>query len=175
MEKSEFLVKKTCGGSRLLVPLGKFTRDMGQYLKTSATHSREELDFDSGEIVENRMEFKYLAGDPGDFVLVYTELLNVIQRWKLSYAAIVMLTYLLENYADSTIFSITKAVRKDVSERSGMSETTFYNVTRELLSHKLIVEVSHRSYRLNARYAFKGSSASQKKAMFELLQIDKSC
>lgn len=149
---------------------------MKQHLKTSLEHGEKVIDGDSGEILfEESKKFQYIAGDPGDFVFVYTSLLNIISRWKLSQAGICAYAYFLENYSTGTIFSISKAVRDELARRSGKNETTFFNVTRELLGLKLIVQVGYRSYRLNPGYAFKGSRGDQKKAMFEVLQICPDC
>lgn len=148
----------------------------GQHIKSGVIHNGTVIDTETGEVIsENEKKFQYVAGDPGNFVFVYTALLNIISEWKLSQAGTVMLAYLLEKYANGTIFSISKALREELARRSGKSETTFYNTTRELLKLKLIVEVSYRAYKLNPKYAFRGTRLEQKKAVFEILQICKNC
>lgn len=143
-----------------------------QHIKTEITGHDNIYTVDKDGTILNQdavpKGYQFVAGSPGEFVLMYTSVLNILSQWKLTQASICLYAYLLEKYSDSSVFTINQTIRKELAERSGKSETTFINCTRELLSLKLMACVGYKTYRLNPIYAFKGRTDQQKLAVFEL-------
>lgn len=127
------------------------------------------------DVTINRKEFRFVAGNPGEFVIMYTAVLNIISRWELPYASVCLYALLLEMYADSAVFSINKIIRAKLAERTGKSESTFINCTRELVGKKLIIPIGYKLYRLSPIFAFKGRSDQQRAAVIELYDICPDC
>lgn len=108
-----------------------------------------------------------------EFFLVFQELMNVWERWNLSTSDLNLFGYLCNRYSNGSEFTITANIRNEIAELTDRKPTTFNNSTRALLDKKLIIKISPRSYKLNPRYIFKGSSKKRNKALIEILSIDK--
>jgi hypothetical protein len=127
------------------------------------------VDVNTGELVDVSESFTELYTETNEeFCLVYASLWNVIDKHNLGKSDISLLGYLINHYADGTIFCINKAVKESAAKLGGKHYTSYNNSTRRLLDKKLIFEVSGRSYKLNPKYAFKGSTNERRKAIVEM-------
>jgi hypothetical protein len=126
------------------------------------------IDVKTGEIVDVQESYNELYLDNEEFCLVYAGLWNVIDKHNLGKSDVSLLGYLINHYADGTIFCINKAVKESAAKLGGKHPTSYNNSTRRLLDKKLIFEVGGRAYKLNPKYAFKGSTKDRRKAIVEM-------
>lgn len=146
---------------------------MKQQSRTFRETVERTVDSETGELIDVSVhKHNYLAGEE-EFFLVYTSLMNVWERWDLSTSDLNLFAYLCNRYSNGSEFTITANIRNEIAELTGRKPTTFNNTTRALIDRKLIIKVSPRSYKLNPRYIFKGSSKNRNKALIEILSIDK--
>jgi predicted transcriptional regulator len=78
--------------------------------------------------------------------------------------------YLLR-YASGDKFSISRALRIDMSERIHLNERTIYNTIKVLEGKGLLSQIN-KLYCLNPKYAFKGSSSNRMKALKVFLELE---
>lgn len=151
-------------------------------VKTVKTEVERIIDFETGEVVESSFKSINIVVNPDEFALVYAGFWNVILENPLSKSDVELLGYLIQSYADGTSFTITQHIKDVVSKRSPSnkkgefkSPTSYNKSTANLIKHKLIVAVGKRTYVINPRYAFKGSSNDRKDAMIKLKQSCPTC
>jgi len=148
---------------------------MKDIIKTVHTEVTQTVDTNTGEIVDVSSKDIKIVVNSEDFCLVYAGLWNVILDNPMSKSDIELLSYIIKNYSDGTPFCITQYVKERVAQKTGKSKTTYDRSTAALKKYKLIIPVSGRTYILNPRYAFKGSSTNRKKALVELVEVCKDC
>lgn len=142
-------------------------------LKTSHTEVLTErtVDLTTGEIIENnttRKKHTYLAGKE-QFYLMYSSFMQVLKTSK--DLKIKVYAYLLESYNAGVDFQIGRPVKKKIAELYDVSESAISNTLTELKKDNFIYSPERGLYRLNPRYAFKGSSkrrAEELKIIIEL-------
>lgn len=157
-----------------LLPLQVKITNMKEHLRTSKQVIEQIVNPETGEVEDIQVtNHQYLAGNPDEFYLAYTALLNVWAKWDLSVSDLNLYAYLCKNYANGTPFNISEYVKKEVANITGRSATSFNNSPRALVSKGLIIRVSNKTYKINPRYIFKGSSSNRNKALFEILQTNK--
>ncbi len=149
---------------------------MKAHLKTNRVDVVKIVDDKTGEILNEEVVFnKYLADSDDEFYLVFTSLMNIWEQWNLSVSDLNMFAYLCSKYANGAEFSITQNIKDQVAIKTGKSITTFNNTTRNLIKQGLLVKVGHKSYKLNPRHIYQGSSKNRKRALFEILNICPNC
>lgn len=167
------LVEFTCRFRDKILTLQVKTTNMSQHLRTFREEIEKTIDPETGEVIDLAVhKHNYLAGEE-EFFLVYTSLMNVWERWDLSTSDLNLFSYLCNRYSNGAEFTITSNMKAEIANISGRKPTTFNNSTRALIDKRLIIKISPRSYKLNPRYIFKGSSKNRNKALIEILSIDK--
>lgn len=127
---------------------------------------------ETGEVIDTSVNTIKILINPDDFCLVYAGLWNVILNSPLSKSDIELFAYLISKYSDGTSFAITGYIKKEISKQSGKSITTYDRSTSSLLTNDLIYKVDKQVYKINPKYAFKGSSKNRHKAVIEMLEIN---
>lgn len=133
------------------------------------------IDKETGEIekvFENKVQ---IVTNSDKFALIYASLWNVITESNLSKADIDILGYLINTYGSGAAFQITAGIKEDVAKKSGKSPTTYNKSTKALLETGFIYKIGGRSYKLNPKYAFEGSSNNRKQALIEMKNYCKTC
>ena len=142
------------------------------------THHKEitvVTSFETGEIMNiSKKDIKVLT-NPDEFCLVYAGLWNVLLDNPLSKSDIELFSYLVQNYSDGTPFTITSYIKKIVGTRSKKEETSYNNSPRSLLKNNLIYSVDKKTYKVNPRYAFQGSSKDRHQAVIDMVSECKNC
>lgn len=143
------------------------------YLKTSSTEvvTRQVVDIESGEILNETSEIKkhkYLAGRE-TFYLMYSSLINALKSSK--DLKIKVYAYLLENYNFGTEFQLGKPIKKRIAASYDVSESAISNVLTELKKDAFLFSPERGLYRLNSRYAFRGSSKDRNKDLKVLIEL----
>jgi predicted transcriptional regulator len=148
---------------------------MKAYLKTVNTEIKTIIDKETGEYLDrSEHKIQVLVGKD-DFSLIFTEFWNILLAKPLSQVDILLLAYLVKNYADGTPFSVSAYIKKELAVLTNKSETSFNNSTRKLIKHGFIYDIGAKSYKLNPRYAFKGSTNNQRQAIIEMLSVCEDC
>lgn len=140
--------------------------------------SREMVNPETGEL-ENIPTLKntgYLTETREIFYMVYAAFWGVILDNGFTIRDVQVFGYLLENYGAGRKIGIPLGIRKDIAERTKMSEGTVSNVLNKLCktpeNNPVLFKTKEKSiYILNPVYAFKGSTNERKgsiKAVFEL-------
>jgi hypothetical protein len=148
---------------------------MKAYLKTVSSDVRTIIDKETGEYIEQSENKIQILVGKDDFSLIFTEFWNILLAKPLSQVDILLLAYLVKHYADGTPFSVSNYIKKELAKQTGKSETSFNNSTRKLIKYNFIYEIGAKTYKLNPRYAFKGSTNNQRTAVIEMLTVCPDC
>jgi predicted transcriptional regulator len=133
------------------------------------------VDAETGEVIDTSVKKVKILVNEEEFALIYAGFWNTILNSGLSSSDIELLAYLISNYSDGTPFVVNSAVRKEIANKTEKSETSYKNSTRKLFQAKFIYDVGFRTYKVNPRFAYKGSSNSRKKAVIEMVETCKNC
>lgn len=144
-------------------------------IKTVQNNVETVIDKETGEVLDINVKKLKIVINPEDFALIYAGFWNVLLENKLSKSDIQLLAYLTQRYSDGTPFTINSFIKNQLSNVTGKSSTTYDRCTKVLLDNKLIYRVSKRLYRLNPRYAFKGSTHNRNKAVIEMIDFCVDC
>lgn len=145
-------------------------------IKTVRIETERYIDFDTAEQRDVSINEIKVVVNSDDFALIYAGLWDVILGNPLSKADIEMFGYLIQNYADGTPFTITSYIKKCVADKANKSITTYDRTTSVLLKHQLIFSVDgKRTYKINPRYAYKGSSNNRKSALINMKETCVNC
>lgn len=146
-------------------------------IKTVSTEIETYLDLATGEQLDQRTKSVKMLFNSDDFCLVYAGFWNVILNSPLSKSDIELFAYLINNYASGVPFSVTDYIKETVAKATGKNKTSYNNSVRALLEHKMIFTTAEgsRSYKINPRYAFEGSSKLRNKAVIEMVSHCKDC
>lgn len=140
------------------------------YLKTNLISTRELVDIETGEIIDyNVNHHKYLANNKEEFMLLYSSILGIFEG--LEQSEIRVYGYLLR-YAEGLEFDISKKIRLNIAESTNLNERTVYKTCQSLVDKKLIYKNSNGLYKINPRYAFKGSTSERNAALKAILEIE---
>lgn len=135
---------------------------------------RDELVVDREGYTTSIKKVKTVVGN-SDFIMIYAYFWEVLLEANLQRADRELLYYLLNNYADGTIFSINDGVKQYLANRYGRSKTSYNSTTKKLVDGKLIFRVSTRTYKLNPQIAFTGNKNSRKSAILEMDEYCPGC
>ena len=138
-------------------------------LKTRFTEVTTTIDADTGAILDSNIKHHtYLANTKEDFLLLYSAILSIFNHMEQS--EIRVLSFLLQ-YADGTVFSVDKSIRKEIGVKTGLSERTVYNTVKVLEGKKLIFKHATGAYQINPRYAFKGSTHERNHQLKTIIEL----
>ena len=100
----------------------------------------------------------------------YNEMFSMFLN--MTIAEIKTYAYLLMHYADGAKFDLSKKIRLDIAENSGLNERSIYNIIPNLEEKNLIVKMQTTGlYQINPRYAYKGSSIDRNKQLKMILEL----
>lgn len=137
-------------------------------IKTINTNTTTIIDGETGEVLNNCIKKIKVVTDTDDFALIYVGFWNALIGNTLIKADIELLAYILKNFSDGRLFSITKVMKEEICKETGKNITTYNNCTRVLVHNNFIIKKGTRTYVVNPEYAFKGSSKNRNKAVIEL-------
>jgi len=136
--------------------------------KKRLTHQESFVDVETGEVVGTiQKHHGYIANSKEEFLMIYSSLLGIFTGMEQS--EIRVYGYLLR-YANGIDFSISKALREKMSEEINLNERSIYNTIQSLKNKKLIYE-NNKLFRINPRYAFKGSTSDRQDSLRAIVEL----
>lgn len=142
------------------------------FLKPNLTESTTVIDGTTGEILEQSIKsFKYLANTKEDFFIAYTQLLSIFYT-QLGLPEIKVYAYMLDNYNFNSPIGININIKKEMSGKIGLAVGTIDNALGELVQKRLIYSTSRGVYKLNPRYAYKGSTKDRNSLLRVILELE---
>lgn len=143
------------------------------YQKTSVVEvtTNQIVDFESGEVVSENKEVKkhkYITGKE-TFFLAYSSLINALSQSK--DLKIKVYAYLLQSYNFGVNFQLGKPIKKEIANLYDVSESAVSNVLTQLKKEHFLYSPNRGLYRLNPRYAFKGSSKNRNKELNVIIEL----
>lgn len=138
-----------------------------EYEVVNPITGEKEIAFGGGKI-------PYIADNRKDFFLVYASFIGIMIKG-LSLAEIKVFAYLLSTYNSGTSIALIKSIKQEIMDNTGLKSLgTISNTISSLTKtkpHPLLHKVANSTYKLNPRYAYKGSVRdrdNELKAIFEL-------
>lgn len=140
-------------------------------IKEIKSEIRETIGVNTGELIEVSEKSLKVLSNKDDFMLVYTSFWNTLIKADLNKSDIELLAYLIKNYGDGALFSITKLTLNDLKKTTNKPNPSYINSTRKLINSGFIIKEGFRNYRINPQVAFKGNSNRRNKLVIEMLDI----
>lgn len=126
------------------------------------------VDVKTGEILgEAVKQHGYIANNKEEFLFLYASILGIFEKFEQS--EIRVYAYLLR-FAGDLFFSIDKPLRKDIGNVTNLAERTVYNTIQTLKLKGLLYEKDG-LFKINPRYAFKGSTTERNAALKAIIEI----
>ena len=142
------------------------------YLKTSHTNTREQVDMSTGEIVNQEINnVKYLANTQEEFFIIYAAAIGIVEKG-MSEAETKLYAHLLRNYNIGAEIGISKQLRVNLGKRLELNERTILNTLGMLVNKKLLYTTSKGIYKINPRYAYKGSTINRNRDLKFVLEVE---
>lgn len=140
-----------------------------RYLKRIQTHTVDVVN-QEGEVIDTQTStIKYLAGTKEDFFLAYASW--IIYLKKSADLKVGLFAALIERYADGKEFVMGRAMKDIIAEECECSSRSLDLAFTQLLKEELIISTYPRRYKVNPRYAFKGSSKNRDAAYKVVLEL----
>lgn len=146
--------------------------DRKSYLKTSHTHSEQTVVKETGEVVHEEIQnIKYLANTQEEFFLIYSSLIGIIEEG-MSQAESSLYAHLLKNHNVGADIGISKQIRLSIGKKLGLNERTVLNTLGMLVEKNLIYTTAKGVYKINPRYAYRGSTAARNRDLKIMLEVE---
>jgi Firmicute plasmid replication protein (RepL) len=141
------------------------------HLRTSHTNT-ETVISEEGEILQQDIQnIKYLASTQEEYFIIYASTIAIMQK-DMTQAETKLYAYLLQNYNVGSEIGITKQGRINIGKRLELNERTVLNTLCMLVTRKLIYTINRSIYKLNPRYAYKGSILNRNRALKFVLEVE---
>ena len=141
------------------------------YLKTSVSEVQTIVDSDGVVKGQNIKNHKYLAETKEQFFIGYVSMLALFYE-ELSGPEIKVYAYLLAHYNFDTTIAIVKGIKEEMIKKIGGKTGTIDNALSTLTAKKLLYSTGRAIYKLNPRYAFKGSTGERNRLLKVILEME---
>lgn len=144
--------------------------------KSGTTTITEIVDGNTGELLDTSVKkHSFLANTKEEFFIGYVSLLASLK--KLNWTAIQVYAYILCNYPTSSKLGITTDIKRDMLASIGINAKTIEVINRALRdltqAHFLVkCEGTSSTYKINPRYAYKGSTTDRNAALLAIIQLE---
>lgn len=140
------------------------------FLKTGAVHTIEQIDMETGEIVDIiHNKTTYLANSKEEFYLMYSSMVLILKGS--SDVRMKLFASLLERYGQGQEFSMSKGLKEIMAKECNCSPRSFDVAFTTLIKDNIIVRISNQLYQINPRHVFKGSTTSRNQALQAVLEL----
>lgn len=147
------------------------TASRKSYLKRSISNTELVVSADGEVLDRNIKEYKYLAETKEQFFIGYVSMLALFYE-QLSGPEIKVYAYLLAHYNFDSTIAIVKGIKEEMVKKIGGSTRTIDNALVTLVAKKLLYTTGRAIYKLNPRYAFKGSTGDRNKLLKVILELE---
>lgn len=142
------------------------------FLKPNLTQETTIIDNNTGEVLHREVQtLKYLANSKEEFFIFYSSLVALMQG-EMSGPEIKVYAYLISKYLFGTDIALPKALKEDMATALKIKLGTINNVLSTLSEKKLIYTTHRAVYKLNPRYAFKGSTQRRNQMLKAVLELE---
>ena len=142
------------------------------YLKPSLLIKTEYVDKETGDILDKEeKKVNYLANTKEEFFLAYAQLFRILYS-DMTLPEVKVYAYLLAHYTFGSLIGLSLNVKKAISDVIKIGTGTIDNALCGLTEKKLLYSSSRGVYKLNPRYAFKGSSSNRNQMLKVILELE---
>ncbi|HLA59028.1 MAG TPA: replication/maintenance protein RepL [Puia sp.] len=142
------------------------------FLKTGATQTTTIIDQKSGEVLHHgTQKLKYLANSKEEFFIFYSSLIGLIQG-DMTGPEIKVYAYLLQRYLIGTEIALPKQLKQNMADFLHLKLGTVNNVLSTLTEKTLVFTNQRAIYKINPRYAFKGSTKERDRMLKGILEFE---
>jgi len=150
----------------------KSQQKMKIHLKKGNREITNYVDSETNELIGQEIkQHTYVANTREEFFLGYVKLLSVFYE-ELTGPEIKVYSYLLAHYRFDVNIGLIKSIKTEIANKLGIKLGTVDNAVSTLSQKKLIYNTGKGSYKLNPRYAFKGSTSERQRLMKVMLELE---
>lgn len=140
------------------------------FLKPSLTERFREVDLQTGEVKGHIKKLTYLANSNEEFYLLFSSVLGIFTQ--MNQAEIRVYAYFLMQHKVGSEIAVPRGIRLLIAEATDLKSGSVANALGKLVEKKLLYTVSKGIYKINPRYAFKGSTSERKKLLKFILEAE---
>lgn len=140
------------------------------FLKRAFTNTQIVIDKEGEILQEDVQVIKYLANNKEQFFLVYASLLGLFQE--MTAPEVKVYSYILEHYLSDSVIALPKGMKQVIAEKLKLKLGTVNNAISKLNDKKLIYSTQRGLYKINPRYAFKGSTKERNQMLKFVLEVE---
>lgn len=141
------------------------------HLRTSHTNTNSTVS-EHGELLEQEIQnIKYLANTKEEFFIIYSSLIGIVENG-MSQAETSLYAHLLQNHNIGAEIGISKQIRLGMGKKLELNERTVLNTLGMLVEKKLIYTIAKGVYKINPRYAYKGSTHNRNRDLKIVLEVE---
>lgn len=141
------------------------------HLRTSHTNTQTVVDNDGVVLSQEIQNIKYLANTQEEFFIIYSSLIGIVEKG-MSQAESSLYAHLLQNHNIGAEIGISKQIRIGMGKKLELNERTVLNTLGMLVEKRLIYTTSKGVYKLNPRYAYKGSTYNRNRDLKVVLEVE---
>lgn len=143
-------------------------------LKTVITEKNNYVSEETGEILETSIKkHSFIANSKEQFFIGYVSILGMFKN--LNGSEIKVYAYILEKYTNDSLICINDTLRKAICADTGVKEGTINNCLTRLSDDSeespLLAKLGKGTYKINPRYAFKGSTKDRNGSLKALIEL----
>lgn len=141
------------------------------FLKTAMSEKSLVVDGTTGEILEQDVKkIKYLANSKEQFFIFYASLIGILQQ--MSGPEVKVYAYIIEHYLSDSQIALPKGMKQLIADKLGMKLGTVNNAISSLTEKRLIYSTQRAIYKINPRYAFKGTTKHRDHLLKVVLELE---
>jgi len=141
------------------------------HLKTSHTNTYTTVTEDGTVVDQEIQNIKYLANTQEEFFIIYSSLIGIVEKG-MSQAESSLYAHLLQNHNIGAEIGISKQIRIGMGKKLELNERTVLNTLGMLVEKKLIYTTAKGVYKINPRYAYKGSTYNRNRDLKVVLEVE---
>jgi len=141
------------------------------HLRTSHTNTTTVVN-ENGEVLHQDINnIKYLASTQEEFFIIYASTIGIVEKG-MSEAETKLYAHILRNYNVGAEIGISKQMRINLGKKLELNERTILNTLGMLTDKKLLYTTSKGIYKINPRYAYKGSTINRNRDLKFVLEVE---
>jgi hypothetical protein len=141
------------------------------YLKTSHINTNTVVSADGEVLSQEVNNIKYLANTQEEFFIIYASAIGIIEKG-MSQAETSLYAHILKNYSVGADIGISKQMRINLGTKLSLNERTVLNTLGMLVTKKLLYTTSKGVYKINPRYAYKGSTFNRNRDLKFVMEVE---